>query len=60
MHRKKFLDNSNMDIKNAGCTFIRNWIFWDMPKEYVFPTKVKIKNGLIFQLHTVIYMILEA
>ena len=47
----QMLDNSNMDI-SAGCICTYDGRFQDALKEYTFPTIVKLKDGLIFQLHS--------
>ena len=47
----QILDNSNNDNSKA-CAFACNKRFLDAPKEQEFHAKVKLKDGLIFLLHS--------
>ena len=48
----QILDDSNDNTSTAGCAFTCNRRFSDMPKECEFPAKVKLKDGLMFWLHS--------
>ena len=47
----QILDDSNYVEDSTACTSAYDGKFWDVPKEYEFPAKIKLKNSLIFWLY---------